>query len=149
MMTINVKVKGNHPDALLPHRSTNGSAGLDLFAVEDTYVYPINDTYNQSTKIRTGFSLAIPDGYVGLLVERSSLHSKGVTLANNIGVIDSDYRGEILIAAKSITDETILIKKHQKIAQLVILAVPNVILNVTRELDETDRNFGGFGSTGA
>ncbi len=147
-MTIKVKVQGIHKDALLPHKATSGSAGFDFYALEDTYVHPINVTNSESTKIRTGISLAIPEGYVGLLVERSSLHGKGVTLANNIGVIDSDYRGEILIATKSLTNNTVKIEKGQRVAQLLIVAVPSVNLWVVRELDETVRNVGGFGSSG-
>lgn len=147
-MTINVKVKGEHKDALLPHKATIGSAAFDLYALEDTYVHPVGVPNNDSTKVRTGMSLAIPEGYVGLLIERSSLHSKGVTLANNVGVIDSDYRGEVLIAVTSLTNTTVKIEKGQRIAQLLIVATPQVSLHVVRELDETTRHVGGFGSTG-
>lgn len=147
-MTINVKVKGEHKDALLPNKATPGSAAFDLYALEDTYVHAISVTNNDSTKVRTGMSLAIPQGYVGLLIERSSLHGKGITLANNVGVIDSDYRGEILIAVKSLTNTTVKIEQGQRIAQLLIVATPQVNLHVVRELDETTRYVGGFGSTG-
>lgn len=148
-MSIRINVKGLHPDAILPHKATKGAAGYDLFALEDTYVYKMSDTNKESHKVRTGLALAIPEGYVGLLIERSSLHGKGATLANNVGVIDSDYRGEVLIAVTGLHNETLKIEKGQRIAQLVITTVPESHLVVTENLDETNRATGGFGSTGA
>jgi dUTP pyrophosphatase len=127
----------------LPTKSTEGSAGFDIAAYEDTYI-----VCNRDVKVRTGIFLEIPVGYVGLLVERSSLHTKGLTLANNIGIIDSDYRGEVLIALKNETGETIPVQKGQRIAQLIIVAVPKIKLTQVSNVDETARGCGGFGSSG-
>ena len=127
----------------LPKKSTEGSAGFDIAAYEDTYIVS-----NRDVKVRTGVFLEIPVGYVGLLVERSSLHTKGLTLANNVGVIDSDYRGELLMALDNLTDNTVLVEKGQRLAQLLIMPVPDVEFTIVRDVDGTARGCGGFGSSG-
>jgi dUTP pyrophosphatase len=149
-MTIDVKVYFQNDDIKLPEMATDGSAGFDIAASQDAYVYHPDGvgTRMHSTKVQTGIHLEIPKGYVGLLVERSSLHTKGLTLANNIGVIDSDYRGELLIAVKSTSARTIKVEKGQKLAQLIIMPIPAVRLIGVRELNETARGIGGFGHTG-
>ncbi len=127
-----------------PKKGTKGSAGLDLAASEDTYIY--NNGVKDAIRVRTGVHVEIPVGYVGLLIERSSLHAKGVSLANNIGVIDSDYRGEIQVALFA-HDKMIKIKKGDRIAQLLLIAIPDVKLVTVSKLNETKRGTGGFGST--
>ncbi len=132
-----------------PVKETEGSAGFDLAASQEAWVYPPEHGSHSSTKVHTGFRVEIPKGHVGLLVERSSLHTRGITLANNIGVIDSDYRGEILIAVKSIFNRVIKIEKGQRLAQLIVIPIPDVRLIPVVDLNETIRGCGGFGSTGS
>ncbi len=129
--------------AKTPVKCTDGAAGYDLGALEDTDVH---GSHQLSTKVRTGVYLEIPKGYVGLLIERSSLHARGASLANNIGVIDSDYRGEILVALFA-NNKMIKIKKDERIAQLVIVAIPDIQLLTVSKLNGTKRGKGGFGST--
>lgn len=144
-----IQFKKLNDKAIIPRRSTSGSAGMDLYASEDAYVYKMSEQSKESVKVKTGIAVQIPEGYVGLLIERSSLHGKGVTLANHVGVIDSDYRGEILIAVKAIYDGTHVVKAGQKIAQLVIVPVPELQIEIVESLNESGRGNGGFGSTGS
>lgn len=143
-MTINLLLTLEQ-GAKIPKRSTEGSAGFDLSAYEDTIIY--NHSLADCIRVRTGISCEIPNGYVGLLIERSSLHTRGLSLANNIGVIDSDYRGEILIPLVS-TSTMVKVKKGSRLAQLVILALPEIELVTVRKLNESGRSAGRFGSTG-
>lgn len=132
--------------ATMPALATEGSAGLDLASHSDVAVYA--EHRDIDIVVNTGVYLEIPVGYVGILVERSSLHKSGLTLANNVGIIDSDYRGEIQIALRNTTHGNIKIAKGQRIAQLVIVAIPQIRLTRTDILNETTRDTGGFGSTG-
>ncbi len=145
-MTTILRIK-TEPGVVMPVKATNGSAGLDLSAFEDTHIY--DGLHTPDVKVRTGICISVPPGYVGLLIERSSLHALGLTLANNVGVIDSDYTGEILIAIKNLTDNTIQIKKGQRIAQLIIVPIPDITLLNVDDLNESIRGCGGFGSTGS
>lgn len=128
-----------------PQRATDGSAGFDLSAYEETYIYP--HMTGHLNYVRTGLYIELPQHHVGMLVERSSLHKKGLTLANNIGVIDSDYRGEILIALHNRTEKEVRINKGQRIVQLIILGLPMINLIKIFDIDQTQRGAGGFGST--
>ncbi len=145
-MSINIMIKTSE-GVKVPKLSTKGSAGFDIAAYEDTFVYSMDTGID--TRIRTGLYLEIPVGYVGLLVERSSLHTKGLTLANNIGIIDSDYRGEVQVAVTNLTKVTIKVEQGQRIAQLVIVPVPEIKLINVDDLNESIRGCGGFGSTGS
>lgn len=119
------------------------SAGLDLKASR------LIDEYGDIVKYGTMIKVAIPDGYFGLLVERSSLHKHGYTLANSVGIIDSDYRGELLVCVRrkgeNSKDKEELI--GERIAQLIIVPYAHLIPNVVNHLDNTVRGEGGFGST--
>ena len=133
-----------HPHAKLPTRAHPTDAGLDLAPSETTHIAP-----GVVTLVPTGIAVAIPEGHVGLLAARSSLATKkAMTLANGVGVIDSDYRGEIKIPIIPLDGCHNLIQAGQKIAQLIILPIATPTVEVVADLDETTRNTGSFGSTG-
>lgn len=119
------------------------AAGIDLHAVEQAYLHRSNTLVS---KIATGIAIEIPEGYFGLIRDRSSFGSRGIVVCG--GVIDSDYRGEILVCLKMIGGVDHSIEKGDKIAQLIILPVPQYELVECEELSETKRGDGGFGSTG-
>ena len=133
-----------HPHAELPTRAHPTDAGLDLAASETTHIAP-----GVVTLVPTGVAVAIPEGHVGILAARSSLATKkAMTLANGVGVIDSDYRGEIKVPIIPLDGCHNLIQAGQKIAQLIILPIALPTVEVVADLDETTRNTGSFGSTG-
>ncbi len=131
----------------LPSYATPGSAGMDLRACLDA---PLILAPRQRVKVPTGFAIALPGPqWVAYIFARSGLGIKaGVTLPNCVGVIDSDYRGEVVVALTNLSDESYTIQPGDRIAQLVIMPVVQAALTVTDELDETARGAGGFGSTG-
>ncbi len=130
-----------------PFYATEGSAAMDLPACIDE---PIILNPGDRVAVPTGIAIALPaNEYVGLVFARSSLGlKKGITLPNAVGVIDSDYRGEILVALTNISDEPYTINPAERIAQLVIMPVCIPTIKVVDELCETQRGSGGFGSTG-
>lgn len=133
-----LKIKKLSKDAVIPQYAREGDAGLDLFATSS------KSTLNY-IEFGTGLSLEIEEGNVGLLFPRSSISKTGHRLLNSVGVIDSGYRGEVKVRM-SHTE----LNKYQigdKIAQLVIVELPKVLIKEVEELQETDRGFGGFGST--
>ena len=133
-----------HPHAEVPTRAHPTDAGLDLAASETTQVAP-----RVLTLVPTGIAVAIPEGHVGLLAARSSLAvKKAMTLANGVGIIDSDYRGEIKIPIIPLDGCHNLIQAGQKIAQLIILPIALPTVEVVSELPDSERGNGGFGSTG-
>ena len=133
-----------HPHAEVPTRAHPTDAGLDLAASETTQVAP-----RVVTLVPTGIAVAIPAGHVGILAARSSLAvKKSMTLANGVGVIDSDYRGEIKIPIIPLDGCHNLIQAGQKIAQLIILPIATPTVEVVAELPDSERGHGGFGSTG-
>jgi len=139
-----VRFKKLTPTAITPARGTPGAAGLDLYSDEKVLLLSGN-----VTMVRTGIAVEIPEGYVGLVFVRSSLGKAGVALANSVGVIDSDYRGEILLAmvyTSSFGGQ--YIREGDRIAQLVVIPAPLFELQEVDELSETKRGEGGFGSTG-
>lgn len=142
-----LEVKKLVQSAKLPTAPTNGDAGIDLYLLNDTLVT------NESQLVATGIAVAIPEGHVGLVVPRSSTGVKlGIFLSNSVGVIDSQYRGELklpLVTRKF--GETVSLKAGDKIAQLLIIECPSTraIIVEKEELSETVRGTGGFGSTGA
>ena len=138
-------VRLTRPDADLPTRAHPTDAGLDLAASETTHIAP-----GVVTLVPTGIAVAIPEGHVGILAARSSLAvKKAMTLANGVGVIDSDYRGEIKIPIIPLDGCHNLIQAGQKIAQLIIMPIALPTVEVVSELPESARGLGGFGSTGA
>lgn len=131
----------------LPSYATAGSAGLDLRACIDA---PVTVEPGQRLSIPTGFAIALPDpGWVALIYARSGLAVKhGIALANCVGVVDSDYRGEIVVALQSYAGESYTIEPGERIAQMVITPVAQASIQLVDELDDTGRGAGGFGSTG-
>lgn len=156
IIMIEVKFKKLHADAVTPTYSKEGDAGMDLTAVEK------DDTSSEKGVIvyRTGLSVEIPRGFVGLVFPRSSISRMRVTMANAVGVIDSGYRGEILVKMKADAnvplelacgikfDESKVYEKGDRIAQLIIIPHPQIKLIEVEELSNTTRGSGGFGSTG-
>ena len=133
-----------HPHAELPTRAHPTDAGLDLAASETTQVAP-----RVVTLVPTGVAVAIPEGHVGILAARSSLAvKKAMTLANGVGIIDADYRGEIKIPIIPTDGCHNLIQAGTRIAQLLILPIALPTVEVVSELPESARGLGGFGSTG-
>lgn len=156
-----VKIVRIAPDVVMPTKAHDTDAGFDLYAycpdatfyswesgcqlnVKGVKVRP-NETY----KFHTGIKLAIPDGYWGGIYARSGLATKcGLRPANCVGVIDSSYRGEIIVAIHNDSDETQLIHNGDRIAQLVIQKVEPTVFEEVSELDETSRGESGFGGSG-
>ncbi len=142
-----MRIKKLHEKAVVPHYATEGSAGLDLTVISDndTIVIP----YNSTMLCRTGLSFEIPKGYVGLIYIRSSVGTKlDLVLSNQVGVIDSDYRGEVMLPLRNLGRGARVIESGTRIAQMVITPINQVDIEVVDELTETKRGDGGFGSTG-
>lgn len=129
----------------IPERSTDGAAGYDLRALDDHYV-----PANYRLLIPTGLSIAIPDGYVGMVCSRSGLAFKyGIFVLNAPGIIDSDYRGEVGVILANSTPMNFFVGHGDRIAQLVIVKHEKPVFEFVEDLDGTVRGDGGFGSTGA
>jgi len=146
-----LKIKALSPrigrDIPAPHFATAGAAAMDLCACVDEAV---TLGAGQRALIPTGIAIALPDpGYVALVFARSGLGIKrGVCLSNGVGVIDSDYRGEIGVGLVNLSDEAYTVQPGDRIAQLMVVPVVQPALSFVEELDETERGRGGFGSTG-
>lgn len=133
--------------AIVPKRATSGSAGMDLCACIDT---DVTVKCGEIKMIPTGIAIAMPNSDMGAFIfARSGLATKhGITLANSVGVVDSDYRGEIKVGVINLGTEDYKIKNGDRIAQLVFMPVLNMNLVEVDSLEETSRGEGGFGSTG-
>ena len=143
---INIHIKKLHENAKIPTRGSEYSAGYDLYACigADITIAP-----HTTEKIGTGLSIALPNGYFGAIFARSGLAAKsGLRPANCVGVADSDYRGEYIVALHNDNDEFRTVSCGDRIAQLVVMPYLAVDFVETEELDETERGSGGFGSTG-
>ncbi|WP_085831865.1 dUTP diphosphatase [Clostridium merdae] len=136
-----------HPNAVLPQRATPGSAGVDLVACLQE---PVQLQPGGRAMVPTGLAMALPTTeWVGLVYARSGLAVRhGITLSNCVGVIDSDYRGEIRVGLCNLGQEAYTIQPGERIAQLVITPVLLPPVEQVDELDSTERGIGGFGSTG-
>lgn len=144
---VEVKIKKISPNAVLPTYGTENAAGADLSAC---LFAPITIDPGQTFVVKTGLTMEIPEGYVGLIYARSGLATKrGLAPANKVGVIDSDYRGEIMVALYNQSELPQKIEPGERIAQLVIAPYLQGIFNEVDELSDTTRGAGGFGSTGA
>lgn len=141
---VNVK-KLNH-DAVMPKYGSEFAAGADLCAC---ITEPVTINPNETVMIHTGLSMEIPIGYAGLVYARSGIACKrGLAPANKVGVIDSDYRGEIMVAIHNHSEKAETIEPKERIAQLVITPFLKVNFSQADELNDTSRGSGGFGSTG-
>ena len=146
-MTPIVKYKKLDPRAVVPTYATPGAAAADLCAVLDE---PLTLTPMQRTLVPTGLAIELPGPEcVALVYARSGLSIKhGLCMANGVGVIDSDYRGELRVPMVNLSNEPYTIQPGDRIAQLMVLPILRPTLTVVEELDETERGSGGFGSTG-
>lgn len=135
-----VKIKKLHDLVEIPTYAKPGDAGMDLTAVKIE-----KDAYGNAV-IYTGMALEIPEGYVGLVFPRSSISKYDMHLRNGVGVIDSGYRGEIMLKFSFLEDGN-LYQMGDKVAQLIIIPYPKIAFDEVDELSETDRGEGGFGST--
>jgi dUTP pyrophosphatase len=139
---INIQIKKLTESAITPNYAHPGDAGLDIYSDEDCTIKP-----NERKLVSTGISIAAPPGYVLLIKDKSGVAYKG-GLTHMAGVIEHTYRGEYRILLYNTTNEDYIIKKGQKIAQIVIVPVATAKVEVVDELSETQRGDGAFGSTG-
>jgi len=142
---VKVEIKRLDTELPLPEQAYPGDAGVDLFATSDMTLAP-----GKRGLIHTGISVAIPEGFAGFVLPRSGLALRnGLSIVNAPGLIDSHYRGELNVIAINLdSDEPITITRGERIAQLVILAVPTVSWHEVDELNDTERGNQGFGSSG-
>lgn len=137
---MNVKIKKLHDLVEIPTYAKPGDAGLDLTAID------ISTDENGNAVCHTGLAVEIPEGYVGLIFPRSSISKYDMHLRNSVGVIDSGYRGEIMVKFGFLPNGK-LYSMGDKVAQLIILPYPQITFEEVDELSETERGEGGFGST--
>ena len=141
-----MKIKKISENAILPKYATEFSAGADLFACTES---DIEIPSGESVLVHTGIAMEIPVGFAGMIFARSGLATKrGLAPANKVGVIDADYRGEIMVALYNQSGETQVISHGERIAQLVIMPFLACDFVLADELSDTVRGEGGFGSTG-
>lgn len=144
---IKVNFKKLNEEAIAPTYGSEFAAGADLYACEGTEV---TIEAGETKLIHTGLSMEIPEGYAGLIYARSGIATKrGLAPANKVGVIDSDYRGEIMVSLHNHSDSAQTIADKERVAQLVITPFLKVEYTKTDELSDTVRGDGGFGSTGS
>lgn len=144
--TMHVNVKKLNENAVLPTYGSANAAGADIYACLDA---PLTIAPHETVMVHTGLAMEIPEGYAGLIYARSGLACKrNLAPANKVGVVDSDYRGEFMIALHNHGTTSQTIEPKERIAQLVI--TPYIVgqFEVVDELDTTERGVGGFGSTG-
>lgn len=142
-----LKIKKINPAAGLPSYATPGSAAMDLRACLSE---PVSLKPMERAVIPTGLALELPSaGYVALVFARSGLATKkGIALSNSVGVIDSDYRGEVGVGVINLSDTEYVIENGERIAQLAVIPVCHLAVEEAEELGKTERGAGGFGSTG-
>lgn len=141
---MNLKVQKLDERAILPTYGSADAAGADLYALEAATLAP-----GETKLIRTGLAMAIPQSYGGFIFARSGLATKrGLAPANKVGVIDADYRGEVMVALYNQSPAAQAVEAGERIAQLVLLPCPQATFEEADTLPTTDRAAGGFGSTG-
>ena len=139
---MNIRIKKLHDDVQVPSYGRPGDAGMDIHAREDKTLMP-----SEQHIFKTGFSLAIPEGYVSLVWDRSGMAAKnGVKVMG--GVLDHTYRGEVGVVLINLTQKPYGVKKGDRIAQLLIQPICTVEVEVVDDLEQTHRGEGGFGSSG-
>ena len=145
-MNFKMKIKKLNERAVTPTYGSEFSAGADLYACEGKEIVI---EAGETKLIHTGIAMEIPNGYVGLIYARSGLATKrGLAPANKVGVIDSDYRGEIMVALYNQSNATQTVADGERIAQIVFTPYASAEFSVVDSLDDTERGEGGFGSTG-
>lgn len=147
-MHIDVKVLDARAKDYLPHYATAGSAGLDLRALLDA---PLTLEPGQTTLVHTGLAIHIGNpNYAAVILPRSGLgHKKGIVLGNLVGLIDSDYQGELMISTWNRGQAPVTIEPFERLAQLVVVPVVQAQWNLVEDFAASDRGSGGFGSTGS
>lgn len=139
-----MKIKKLHPDVQTPERATNGSSAFDVFSRETVTLYP-----GEKYKFQTGFKLELDYGWGGFLLPRSGLGTKhDIKLANDVGLVDFDYRGEVGVVLKNEGTEPHTVMQGDRICQLAIIQTYIGWIEIVEELSDTERGEGGFGSTG-
>ncbi len=141
-MSLILKIKKLRPDAVLPTYAHPGDAGLDIYTCDAVSVAP-----GERVTVATGIAMEIPDGYVGLVWDKGGISIKG-GLKTLGGVVDSPYRGEIMIGIINLSKESYTFEKGHKVAQMVIQKKEDVMVEEVAELSDTSRGEGRFGSTG-
>jgi len=145
-MKTKIEIKKLDPRAIIPTYGTEFSAGADIYALLDE---PITINPGETKMIHTGLALAIPEGLVGLNFARSGMAAKrGLAPANKVGVIDSDYRGEVMVALHNHGSAPQTIENGERVAQMVFVPYYTAEFELKDELSKTLRGEGGFGSTG-
>lgn len=137
-----IKIKKFHKDAIVPKYAKNGDAGMDLVSISEKWN---ND--NSLVTYDTGIGIEIPKGYVGLIFPRSSISKTSLILSNSIGVIDSGYRGSIMLKYRY-PEQGDIYSVGDRVGQIIIIPIPEIEFQEVEELSETERGTGGFGSTG-
>ena len=141
-----VNIKKVRENAVIPTYGSEYAAGADLYACIDE---PICIAPGETKLIYTGLAMEVPEGYAGLIYARSGLASKkGLAPANKVGVVDTDYRGEVMVALHNHSNDVASIEPQERIAQLVIAPYLKAEFEEIKELSDTVRGTGGFGSTG-
>ena len=144
---MNINIKKLYDDSIIPTRGSLDAAGYDLYAHLDSDSIGLNP--GETYMVGTGIAVEIPSGYFAAIFARSGIASKrNLRPANCVGVIDSDYRGEIKVPLFNDSDKEQVLEKNERVAQMVIMPYLNVTFNLVEELSNTDRGQGGFGSTG-
>lgn len=147
MQKAEVRVQKLHPDAILPQYGTAHAAGADLRAFLKEGAVSLLP--GETRLIPTGLSMEIPEGFVGLIYARSGISVKrGLAPANKVGVIDSDYRGEVMVALYNQSSKVQTVENGERIAQMVIAPYLQAVFSEAETLCDTERGAGGFGSTG-
>lgn len=148
---MDIKFKRLRENAILPTYATDGAGAVDLYACfDDPGEAAINSTEHASVTLQTGWAVEVPEGHVMLILSRSGHGFKDNTrLANCVGLIDSDYRGEVAVKLTRDDGGMLFVRHGTRIAQAIVIPVPRVNLVEVEELSETKRGAGGFGSTGA
>jgi dUTP pyrophosphatase len=142
---MNINIKKLHPNAVVPQYATVGAACFDLVCVNDVTITP----GREHVALKTGLAFEIPEGYVMKVYSRSGHGFKnGIRLANGTGIIDSDYRGEVMVKMHNDGTSAVHVSAGERIAQAMIEPVNQVAFNVVDELSDTARGSGGLGSTG-
>lgn len=141
-MSLTLKIKKLSPDVTLPQYAHRGDAALDLYANAAVTLQP-----GEKVAIPTGIAMEIPDGYVGLIWDKSGIAIKG-GLKTLGGVVDSTYRGEVLVGITNLSREAYTFERGHKVAQMIIQKKEDVVVEEVTELSDTARGEGGFGSTG-
>jgi dUTP pyrophosphatase len=133
------------PELPTPESAHDGDAGIDLYARQDTALAP-----GQWAMVPTGIAVAIPEGHAGLVAPRSGLAARhGISVVNGPGVVDAGYRGELKVILINHGDETVLLGRGDRVAQLVVVPIVLADLEEVAALPESERGHGGFGSTGS